>query len=520
MSSIIAPILLFLLYTSSWLVHAKSGNGKITNGLQLSRRAQKQQWQRVLQSPSLCSCSPTIFNIQINFHADPCKTDKLEDNSGIKGTLCLVGNDGNIGTEGSTGNETDDSLLVVESSAPSSAAAGSGTSSPVVSPTVDSSKVPSFSPTFNPTSAGSTAGSAAGSTAGSTMNTQDPFLPPAGAMPVPPPSEAIPTYAPSTPFPTYGTYSPTSSTYAPTAVDAGTRKNGPFIEPVKATFPSVETTYYPTVDGTYAPTEKKTYGVASLVKRVKMINTPSTSNTYAPSTPFPTFDTYSPNSGAAGKSEPEPMRRLLEVINLDEMDAESTGESLNVHLHSAAVSNMVDTWRSIPPNDEFFSRFPEWKEHQEEIYRLKHKDYELSASNSENQSRLLQESIAVPTQLISAQFLEIDTSPDMTIINQDDSYLDLTDFNDEGIKLSYTSISSTLDPSVALEDQIDSVPGGAILVLIGQDESGEFVRNRIMWTYTMKCGLSVETVEDGDEFGWALFVSIIHSCVPIECFKN
>jgi hypothetical protein len=238
------------------------------------------------------------------------------------------------------------------------------------------------------------------------------------------------------------------------------------------------------------------HDVASLIKKVKMMNSPSTSNTYAPSTPFPTFDTYSPTSGAAGKEEP--MRRLFEVINLDKLDTKSTDESLN-----------VDTWTSIPPNDEFFTRFPEWKDHQEEIYRLKH---EMPTSKSENQSRLLQESISVPSQLISAQFLEIDTSPDMTIINQDDSYLDLTDFNEEGITLSYTSISATLDPSEALEDQIDSVPGGAILVLIGQDENGELVRNRLMWTYTMKCGLGIETVEDGDEFGWASFVSSIHGC--------
>jgi len=178
---------------------------------------------------------------------------------------------------------------------------------------------------------------------------------------------------------------------------------------------------------------------------------------------------------------------------------------------SAALT--IEAWQSIPPNDEFFARFPEWKERQEEIYRLRHNDAEDASKEatlaSFDNRRKLQVSNVEPTQLLSAQFIEIDTSSDMAIINQDDSYLNLAfPYNQEGITLSYTSISATLDPSLSLEDQMDSVPGGAILVLIGQDEEGEVVRNRLMWTYTMGCGVGVQTIRDGDEFGWAVFVSV------------
>lgn len=519
---------MYSLFDPSLFATSKYTTKQKDNYAQLTRRSRKSQQQRALQSTSsssLCSCSPTIFNIQINIHSDPCKTDELEDNSGVKGTLCLVGqtesgdvDSGTHGEESNGGISDGGSGMEVQSPSPTTStisSSGSTTSSPVSSSTAtETSKLPTFSPTINPTFQTSTAAS--------TTNTQDPFMPPAGAMPVPRPSESLPTYAPSTPIPTYGTYSPTYSTYEPTNTADG-ESRADFIEPVKGaiSIPSKKTTtYYPTVDDTYSPTDRVGHDVASLIQRVKRMNRPSGSyNTYAPSTPFPTFDTYSPTQNNDGKVTEEPKRRLLEVINLDELDqfdaSQNAVEPGITEAQKPKVSDAVNAWISIPPNDEFFTRFPEWKRHQEEIYRLRHDASVIQQTSTlrkdviEQPPRMLQSSIAVPTQLISAQFLEIDTSPDMTIINQDDSYLNLTDFYEKDITLSYTSVSATLDPNMSLEDQIDDVPGGAILVLIGQDENGELVRNRLMWTYTMKCGLSTKTVEDGDEFGWAIFVSSV-----------
>jgi hypothetical protein len=106
--------------------------------------------------------------------------------------------------------------------------------------------------------------------------------------------------------------------------------------------------------------------------------------------------------------------------------------------------------------------------------------------------------------IVSVQFLEMDTSPDMNIINQDDTYLVI---DSDVSSLSYTSVSASLDPSTSLNDQLDKVPGGVILILIGATSSGEIVRNRVMWTYTMGCGTEEVTVEPGDSLGWTIFVS-------------
>eukprot|EP00804_Cyclotella_cryptica_P028884 CCRYP_008457-RA/>CCRYP_008457-RA protein AED:0.26 eAED:0.26 QI:500/1/1/1/1/1/2/930/747 len=530
---------------------------------------------------AICSCSPTVFNILVSFSSDPCSVDTLEDNSGIKGTLCLVGEaegiDSGGGGQPSEGTSMAPSPTASTVNISGSPIAGSG------SPVQVGSGIPTFSPTVNPTyksssgvtpatsvegtvassstgtSASSIASSSSSTTASTmvssvassvasssvsttlstTIATEDPFLPPAGALPTAPSSTLLPTYSPTTPFPTYGTYSPTiSGTYSPTSSDGigsgegssstidpnADGSDGPAItgniDAVDGILnPTAQYTYYPTVDGTYAPTvgkktkkEKKGgpadgeeglqgeigHDVASLIKRLKTINTPTHSYTYQPTTPFPTFGTYPPTDEQIynksrsklmkREGKEETRRRLLEVINLDKLEND--------------VPSIVEGWKSIPPNDEFFTRFPEWKARQVEIYRLRHEE----TYDSNNASRMLQASSLVPNQLLSAQFLEIDTSADMIIINQDDSYIDLIyPYNQDKITLSYTSISATLDPALPLEDQIDSVPGGAILVLIGQDENGEVVRNRLMWTYTMGCGVGVKTVENGDEFGWALF---------------
>ena len=118
--------------------------------------------------------------------------------------------------------------------------------------------------------------------------------------------------------------------------------------------------------------------------------------------------------------------------------------------------------------------------------------------------------------IVSVQFLEMDTSPDMNIINQDDTYLVI---DSEVSSLSYTSVSASLDPTTSLTDQLDKVPGGVILILIGATSSGEIVRNRVMWTYTMGCGVEEVTVEPGDSLGWTIFVSFLRG-IYVFSFMN
>ena len=60
---------------------------------------------------------------------------------------------------------------------------------------------------------------------------------------------------------------------------------------------------------------------------------------------------------------------------------------------------------------------------------------------------------------------------------------------------------------------MEYVPGGVILILVGQTELGEIVRNRVMWTYTMGCDVEDVTVEVGDVFGWTMFVSELNDVI-------
>jgi len=112
-------------------------------------------------------------------------------------------------------------------------------------------------------------------------------------------------------------------------------------------------------------------------------------------------------------------------------------------------------------------------------------------------------------EVFNAQFLEFDTSGDLTIINQDSTYADVS--LGDGATLTFPSISSLLDTSVPLADQMSSpalVPGGASLILYGKTAGGEVVKNRFFWLYNMECGRDTNPVQVGDQIGWVRVVSM------------
>ena len=117
------------------------------------------------------------------------------------------------------------------------------------------------------------------------------------------------------------------------------------------------------------------------------------------------------------------------------------------------------------------------------------------------------------TEIVSVQFLEFDTSGDyLTVINQDDTYADVSLSN--GDQLKFDSASRSLDTSLPLEDQMSSpalVPGGASLTLYGKTESGLIVRNRFFWLYDMNCGNDNSPVNVDDKIGWVKVVRIVFS---------
>ena len=129
------------------------------------------------------------------------------------------------------------------------------------------------------------------------------------------------------------------------------------------------------------------------------------------------------------------------------------------------------------------------------------------------------------TEIVSVQFLEFDTSGDLTVINQDDTYADVTLM--DGDKLKFNSASSFLDTSLPLSEQMSNpalVPGGASLILYGKTASGVVVRNRFFWMYDMNCGEENSPINVDDEIGWIKVVSsvvlffrdIVYVCVCIE----
>ena len=113
------------------------------------------------------------------------------------------------------------------------------------------------------------------------------------------------------------------------------------------------------------------------------------------------------------------------------------------------------------------------------------------------------------TEIISIQFLEFDTSGDLNVINQDNTYLTNISLT-TGDTVSYTSISSYLDTSSPLSYDSygtnNSPPGGASLILYGKTASGSVVRNRFFWTYSLSCDDDNIPLVVGDGIGWVTVV--------------
>eukprot|EP00970_Alexandrium_tamarense_P015177 scaffold4784_cov229-Alexandrium_tamarense.AAC.3 len=472
---------------------------------------------------TVCSCSPTIMHIRLQLSSS-CNVDSLNDNSGIKGTLCLLGEAGSDGFETSSGGGDSGEDMT---SAPSQSGVDSMTNFPSLQATSIGSSVTAY-----PTGSSSVTSSTSSTNAATDITTSDPFRPPSGGTPpttLPPVSSPVslppvaanpatpwPTYVPTTPWPTNGdSFLPGDSTsegvatveQAPPA-DADVSRITTDDEYEGTYYPTPSLTYYPTVDGTYAPTTfegvgaNRNYDADESSSGGSSQHTTSLLERY-----YGMVDHPAPSSSLSSNTNSH-HRRLFEVINMDEVEMKAAkSKARQLSGLQPIQPHQLNAWASIPPNDAFFNQFPEWKENQEELYRLRKLDESHHQSREDEvYERLLQEA-SVPTQLLSAQFLEIDTTPNMNIINQDDQYLNLTfPYNNDDMVLSFTSISATLDPAMSLEEQLDIVPGGVILVLVGQvEESGEIMRNRLMWTYSMGCGVSVKTVEVGDEFGWAEF---------------
>ena len=117
------------------------------------------------------------------------------------------------------------------------------------------------------------------------------------------------------------------------------------------------------------------------------------------------------------------------------------------------------------------------------------------------------------TEVTSILILEVDTSPELNIINQDSTYF--TTNLESGALVTYTSISNQLDHTVPIEDQMEYVPGGVVVVLFGNDEDGNVVQNTVAWDYDVGY-CEAEPLVAGDAIGWVVIVSFylpIYHCL-------
>ena len=94
----------------------------------------------------------------------------------------------------------------------------------------------------------------------------------------------------------------------------------------------------------------------------------------------------------------------------------------------------------------------------------------------------------VPTVVTSVTFLEFDRFV-QDVLSQDSTYFNTT--LSDGDTLVFASASAALDPGAPLADQLDSLPGGAMLVLFGPNSSGEMVQNTVAWSYDQTCEVAV-----------------------------
>lgn len=105
-----------------------------------------------------------------------------------------------------------------------------------------------------------------------------------------------------------------------------------------------------------------------------------------------------PLQGALKSSNSHHRRRLTELIHLE--GSEHQDKKKNKMPSSSSLPH-DSNWISIPPNDEFFSRFPEWKEEQERIYRNRYSgeerdDASSPSSSSSQRQRMVQSTSFTP----------------------------------------------------------------------------------------------------------------------------
>ena len=108
-----------------------------------------------------------------------------------------------------------------------------------------------------------------------------------------------------------------------------------------------------------------------------------------------------------------------------------------------------------------------------------------------------------PATITSISFFEADTTASFNILNEEVTYFDMEGGElTDGDVLNYTSISSKLDSARPINDQMELVPGGVMLLLFGINDNNVVVQNTIAWGYTTNCDCEISILRDDIGAGW------------------
>ncbi|KAL7555249.1 hypothetical protein ACHAWF_018907, partial [Thalassiosira exigua] len=456
-------------------------------------------------APSICTCSPLRYRIRLDFSRE-CATDDLERNMGVERTYCLL-----------------DALPDWPGFLPGIGGGGGG----------GVEDIGPAAPTREPTDEGGTPRpSARPSIMIVDPNPDAPSLPPATDDVSFPPTTPIPTWSPTTEewgatrtwAPTtfewgqamqtgggvIATYPPSASARTPAADGGRARANGGSTGTAAMTYPP--TVPWPTYSPTADEDGLETRGGALLPLKQGLAADDAHRLQHDGGAGAPSFlDRYfgygrdharGPGTASAPSPSGEPARATTTLWPTDDKTYAPTIAAPDERARRALAEDVP----SARDESRARERTRRNTAGQRQLKRNRKRDGEDPTNRDDHEDGDDDDGRRVPVRLLSAQFLELDTS--MAVINQDDSYLNATLTFPPGadVVLDYASISDSLDPAQPLEEQMENVPGGVILILVGSTEDGEVVRNRIMWTYNLGCGAEESaTVEAGDAFGWSTF---------------
>lgn len=152
--------------------------------------------------------------------------------------------------------------------------------------------------------------------------------------------------------------------------------------------------------------------------------------------------------------------------------------------------------------------------HQEDTAATKDRSLLLLGNNNNHQNQRALNSHQTPKSITKVEIYEYDTTDELNVINQTEITNSTQNLSD-GSSISFTSISTKLDPSIPIQDQPQYHPNGLIVKISGYTLNDKFVSNTFAWEYSID-DCSAEQVAIGDSVGW-VDVSVVRPAAGAFC---